>query len=139
MGEVGYRSTTASFLADALVRLGRFDEALAFAAVGERESGTGDVLSQYGWRLARGKALAGLGRVDEALQYVERAVEIAATTDFLAEHAEALLGLADAYVAGGEVRRATERVREALALFDAKGAQVRVAWSRELLERLQAG
>ena len=62
MGERNYISTTAAFLAEALYRQGRDDEALAMTEESEAIADDDDVATQYLWRSVRAKLVA-RGRV----------------------------------------------------------------------------
>ncbi|HEX9641291.1 MAG TPA: adenylate/guanylate cyclase domain-containing protein, partial [Candidatus Krumholzibacteria bacterium] len=65
MGDRNYISTTAAFLAEALLRLGRDIDASEMAAFAETEAAPDDLLTQFLWRGTRGKLLARAGRFEE--------------------------------------------------------------------------
>ena len=66
MGERNYISTTAAFLAEALYRQGRDEEALRMTEESEEIAAADDVATQYLWRSVRAKLVARQGRFDEA-------------------------------------------------------------------------
>ena len=57
IGEKGYLSTTAAFLAESVYLQGRFDEAEQLTQVAERWAVPDDVVTQVLWRGTRGKIL----------------------------------------------------------------------------------
>ena len=61
MGERNYISTTAAFLAEALYRQGRDEEALVMTEQSEEIAAADDVATQYLWRSVRAKLLARRG------------------------------------------------------------------------------
>ena len=66
MGERNYISTTAAFLAEALYRQGRDEEALAMTEQSEEIAAADDVATQYLWRSVRAKLVARRGSFAEA-------------------------------------------------------------------------
>jgi tetratricopeptide (TPR) repeat protein len=77
MGERGSLSTVAAYLADALIDLGRLDEAESMCAVAEEAGAEDDESTQVGVRLGRGRLAAARGSMDEALTSVAGAVALA--------------------------------------------------------------
>ena len=72
MGERNFISTTAAFLAEALYRQDRDDEALRMTEESEEIAAADDVATQYLWRTVRAKLIARAGRYDEAEAMGER-------------------------------------------------------------------
>ena len=108
MGEQNYLATTAAFLAQAVAAQGRHDEAERFIAV-SRDTGAGeDFLAQVIWQGLLARILAARGQLAEAEELARAAVALAARTDFLNQHGDALLELA-------AVRAETGRSSEARA------------------------
>src|SRR6185369_5015176 len=104
----------AALLARALLALDRVDEAEALSHDSEALAGD-DLKAAIAWRGVRAEALARRGEHAGAIELASRAVEIAAATDALLDHADARVALAAAlHVAGrgaeaaAEERRATE-------------------------------
>jgi ATP/maltotriose-dependent transcriptional regulator MalT len=58
MGEQNYISTTAAFLAEALYRQGKLDEAEGYTVLSEKVAASDDVSSQFLWRSVRARILA---------------------------------------------------------------------------------
>ena len=121
IGEKGYLSTTAAFLAESVYLQGRFDEAEQLTQVAERWAVPDDVVTQVLWRGTRGKILVQHESVVAGEALVREAISRAARTDDLNLHADKLMDLA-------EVLRFTERAGEAgsvtadaLELYEAKG------------------
>ena len=124
IGEKGYLSTTAAFLAESVYLQGRFDEAEQLTQVAERWAVPDDVVTQVLWRGTRGKILVQHESVVAGEALVREAISRAARTDDLNLHADKLMDLA-------EVLRFTERAGEAgsvtadaLELYEAKGNSV---------------
>ena len=83
VGELGYLSSAAPLLADALLAQGRDAEALSVTDrwPPERLTVPEDIDAQAGWRRVRAKALARLGEPNEAERLAREAVAMAARTD----------------------------------------------------------
>ena len=94
---------------------GRLREADALTREVEAAASADDVPSQIAWRSVRARVLAARGEHADAEVLAREAVRLAARTDDLRGHAEALLDLA-AVLRGDE-----EGVREAHALLARKG------------------
>ena len=137
-GERANLASIAAQLAEALHAQGRSDEALAATLTSEEASSPDDVHAQISWRVARAKALAQLGRGREAEEFGSAAVELAASTDSPVFTAEALLALAEAHAAAGEVGAGREAAAHAQALYEAKGNIVAARQARTLSEELAA-
>jgi tetratricopeptide (TPR) repeat protein len=105
--------------AEALVELGRSDEAEHWLDKGIETAATEEPTPQMLWRQVRARVLAGRGEHDEAERLAREAVALAEVTDMLNLHADALISLAEVLVlAGKEARPALE---QALALYERKG------------------
>jgi tetratricopeptide (TPR) repeat protein len=136
MGEHNYLATTAAFLAQAVAAQGRHDEAEPYVAV-SRAAGAGeDFLAQVIWQGLLARILAGRGQLAEAEKLARAAVALAARTDFLNQHADALLELAAVLAGAGRTPEARAAVGEALGLYERKGNRVAAARARWGLERL---
>jgi class 3 adenylate cyclase/tetratricopeptide (TPR) repeat protein len=95
IGEVGWLSTVAGLLAEAVYAQERYDEAAELARISADAAGTDDVYSQVLWRSVRAKVLAHRGEHTVALPLAEEAVTLASTTDFLQLRWQALMSRAD--------------------------------------------
>jgi tetratricopeptide (TPR) repeat protein len=136
MGEQNYLATTAAFLAQAVAAQGRHDEAERFIAV-SRDTGAGeDFLAQVIWQGLLARILAARGQLAEAEELARAAVALAARTDFLNQHGDALLELAAVRAETGRSSEARAAGEEALGLYERKGNLVAAARARQRLERL---
>jgi tetratricopeptide (TPR) repeat protein len=136
MGEHNYLATTAAFLAQAVAAQGRHDEAERFIAV-SRDAGAGeDFLAQVITQGLLARILAARGQLAEAEELSRAAVTLAARTDFLNQHGDALLELAGVLAEVGRTREARAAVDEALGLYERKGNLIASARARQQLERL---
>jgi len=123
MGEKGILATTTALLAKALVAQGesRYDEATQLIAISQ-EAGAGEDL--YAQILCQGlsaRILADRGRHAEALELASSAATLAAQTDLLSQHADALLDLAKVLAASGRVSEVHAVAVQALDLYQRKG------------------
>jgi class 3 adenylate cyclase/tetratricopeptide (TPR) repeat protein len=121
-------------LAEVLHLLGRDQEALRFTEEVEATAWV-DVPEQFLWRKARAKVLAAQGDGEQAERLAREAVELAARTDHLEEHADALMTLAEVLRRAGRATEATPALVEALRLYEQKGNTVLAGRAREALAR----
>jgi class 3 adenylate cyclase/tetratricopeptide (TPR) repeat protein len=133
MLERSHLSTVASNLAEALYRQGRLDEAERYTAIGEETGASDDFITQVAWRRTRAGILAVRGEAAEAERLALEAVEVAARTDFLDMHGDALLTLADVLQGSGRRDEAVAAARDALALYERRGNVVSAARARAML------
>ncbi|MCU0670948.1 MAG: nuclear transport factor 2 family protein, partial [Myxococcota bacterium] len=111
----------AALLARALLALGRVAEAETLSHESESLAGD-DLKAAIAWRGVRAEALARRGEHAEAVAFASKAVELAAATDALLDHADARLALAAALRAAGRGREADAEEGRAKELWQAKGA-----------------
>jgi tetratricopeptide (TPR) repeat protein len=135
MGEKGYLATTAAFLAQAVAAQGRDEEAERYIEVSREAAGGEDWSAQMVWQGLRARILAARGQLGEAEQLARAAVALAARTDFLNQHGDALLELAVVLAEAGRTTEARAAVDQALGLYERKGNLVSAARAREWLER----
>jgi ATP/maltotriose-dependent transcriptional regulator MalT len=121
MGEKALLAGTAVMLAQALFAQDRHEEAAEFCRVGAEAAAEDDASAQVGWRAVRAKLLAVEGASHEALALAEEAVRLAAGTDFLTIHAEALLDQGEVLRRAGRETEATAAVRAGEELYRRKG------------------
>jgi class 3 adenylate cyclase/tetratricopeptide (TPR) repeat protein len=123
IGELGYLSSVAPLLAEAVAAQGRDEEAVALTERWrpERLTVREDADAWVGWRRVRARLLARRGEVGEALRLAEAAVAAASRTDFLTAHATALADLAEVLRLAGHPEEAASALRAALRLFERKG------------------
>jgi tetratricopeptide (TPR) repeat protein len=138
IGEHGYLSTMAAFLARAVYELGRFDEAEELMRVSEQAASPDDVGSQLICRGSRAKLLARRGD-DTAAALATEAVSLARSTDFVNVQADTLVDLAETLELLDDPDAAQPAFEEALALYAAKGNLVSAASVERALGRAAAG
>jgi tetratricopeptide (TPR) repeat protein len=128
-GELGNFMFFSDNLAQALLGLGRNDEAEQWLER-RRERDTSEE-AQIVWHRLRGKVLARRGELEEGERLASQAVAIAAETDMLNAHADALVDLAEVLALTGKDRRA--ELEQALALYELKGNLVMAERTRAKL------
>jgi tetratricopeptide (TPR) repeat protein len=116
-----FRSTIAAILAEVLWERGDRDEAATYATIAEEISDADDVLSQVIWRSVRAKLLAAEGNGTDGIAMALAAVEMAAATEEIWLHADALAALGEAHQLAGHPESAGPPLEEALRLYDLKG------------------
>jgi tetratricopeptide (TPR) repeat protein len=119
----------AALLARPLLAEDRGAEAEALSHESEALAGD-DLKAAIAWRVVRAEALARRGEHTPAIGLANAAVEIAAATDALLDHADARLALAAALRAAGRGREADAEEQRAVALWEAKGATVLAGGAR---------
>jgi tetratricopeptide (TPR) repeat protein len=137
LGEAGFRSTVACFLAEALYQQGQLDEAERFAAEGGELATADDFVTQNRSRSIRAKVLARRGENAAAEELAQEAVDIVTRTDSYGEHGEALLDQAEVLRLGGKPEESRAAVEAALALFERKGATAPAERARAFLAELR--
>jgi tetratricopeptide (TPR) repeat protein len=125
LGAEGSRTELAALLGHALFAAGRDDEAEVFAE--EAAAAEGDRVDNVRWRTVKAHVLARRGDGAEAERLAREAVDLAATTDFLRLHGDALLGLCASLTALGDAAGADAARAEAIALYEQKGDVVAAA------------
>jgi tetratricopeptide (TPR) repeat protein len=141
VGELGYLSSTAPPLLDALYRQGKDDEALRLSDRWhpDRLTVPEDVDAQVGWRVVRAKLLARRGALAEAERLAREAVELAEATEYVELTADAYAALGDVLRDAGRHGDAEHALRESLRLHEAKGNLVAAAQIRSRLGKRPAG
>jgi tetratricopeptide (TPR) repeat protein len=133
MGERGYLSSVAAFLAQALYGQGRLDEADDLACRAQANAAPDDLWSQVLSRGTRAKVCASHGAHEEAERHAREAVGRAAATDALDLHGNALIDLADTLALAGRNEEAAACVADALRLYERKGNDVSAERARARL------
>jgi tetratricopeptide (TPR) repeat protein len=136
MGEVAILSTTSALLARALSEQGNDDEALAFTRESEKLAAPEDVVTQMVWRGVQARILAARGQIDEAHALALHAVALAEKTDFLSDHGDALLDLAEVLRVGNRLHETGVASRQALALYERKGNLIAAERAHSFLSAL---
>jgi DNA-binding SARP family transcriptional activator len=123
MGDKGYLATTAALLAKAIAAQDekRYDEATELIAISQEAAAGEDVSALIINQGLSARILADRGRHAEAVGLASSAVALAAQTDLLSQHADALLDLAEVLAASGRAAEAHAEATEALDLYQRKG------------------
>jgi predicted ATPase len=137
LGDNGYLPVSAAFLAKALYAQTRYEEADKLSCIAE-EMSAGDEASKPDWATTRAKLLARQGRMDEAEALASEAVAIAARTDELKDHADALMDMAEVMALGDRHEEAAQHIEAALDLYQRKGVAPAVDHAGRLLKHLRS-
>jgi DNA-binding SARP family transcriptional activator len=123
MGEKDNLSTEAVLLARAIAAQGqaRYGEASELVALGLQTAAGEDLVTEIIGQGLSARMLADAGRHAEANELASSAVALAAQTDLLSQHADALLDLAHVLGAAGLFSEARVSVNQALDLYQIKG------------------
>jgi class 3 adenylate cyclase/tetratricopeptide (TPR) repeat protein len=121
MGEKYYLSTAAGFLAEALYRLDRLEDADRSGQMCADLAAPDDVSSQFLWRCVRGKVLARRGRHEEGELLVREALSLIREAEDPDSQATVLLDLVEVLRLQGKHDEASAAAREATHLFEEKG------------------
>ena len=136
MGESSWLSTVAGFLGQSRLAQGDLDEAERFAVIGNETAGAEDVYSQVVARGVRTRVLCRRGEIAEAEALGQEAVTLAAATDCLHLHGDALLDLAEARLHGQGAAAAAALADDALRLYLKKGNELAAGRLRAQLSNL---
>jgi DNA-binding SARP family transcriptional activator len=123
MGEKGNLGTAAALLARAIAAQGgkRYDEVDQLIAISQEAAAGEDLITEIIGQGLSARMLADRGRHTEATGLASSAVALAAQTDLLSQHADALLDLAHVLTASGRIREAEAAATKALDLYQGKG------------------
>ena len=121
MGERGFLSTIAGFLAHALCAQGEYDEAERFSRASQAAAAPDDALSQVLWRTARAKVQAQRGDAESAETLAREAVQLAEGSELLNTQGDALLDLATVLTAAGRREEALTAAEAAAERYEQKG------------------
>jgi ATP/maltotriose-dependent transcriptional regulator MalT len=137
MGEKTHFSTLAELLSNAVYMQGRYKEAEKLTEECEQAARSNDVHAQIRWRAIRAKVMARRGEFESADKLACEALTFAAESDFLNDHADALVDHAQVLRLGGRREEASSAVESAVALYEQKGNVASAAKARELLDELR--
>jgi predicted ATPase/class 3 adenylate cyclase len=121
MGEQSVLSTTAAFLARAVLAQGRDEEAEELTAESASLAEPDDLLTQLLWRGVQAAIFARRGLTSEAEALAREAVAIGEQTDFLAHRGDTLVDLAHILQEAEREEEAAEVAAEGLHLHEQKG------------------
>jgi predicted ATPase/class 3 adenylate cyclase len=136
MGEHGFSSTIAGFLAQALYAQGDYQEAGRFSRASEEAAAPDDVISQMLWRTSRAKILARQGDLERAEALAREAVRLGEPTDLVNTRADALSDLAEVLALAGRLEEALAALEEAAQLYERKGNLTALRRARSTAEKL---
>jgi class 3 adenylate cyclase len=137
LGEKGYLSGLAPRLARAIYLQGRYQEAEHFTQASEAAAAPDDVSSQSEWRAVRALICARTEQLDAAEDLAREAVQLIERTDYLDQHADALVGLAEILHLSDQSGPAETSARKALQLYERKGNVVSAGRVKAFLEQLK--
>jgi DNA-binding SARP family transcriptional activator len=123
MGDKGNLGTAAALLARAIAAQDdkRYDEIDQLIAISQEAAAGEDLVTEIVGQGLSARTLADRGRHTEAAGLASLAVSLAAQTDLLSQHADALLDLAYVLTASGRITEAQAAATEALDLYQRKG------------------
>ena len=133
MGERNYITTVAAFLAEALYRQERYEDADTLAAFSAEVAAADDLGTQILWRGVRAKLSARTGSFDEAARVASQEVELSRRSDSIVGQADALMDLAEVMRIAGRGDDAATATTEALRLYERKGAIVSADLARAFI------
>ena len=137
MGERGFRSSVAAYIARALYGQGRHDEARELAERAEQSSAADDIWTKTLAGGTRAKVLARQGQEREAEQSAREAAALISGTDALDLRGTALLDLTEVLILAGRGDDARAPAEAALGLFERKGNVVSAEEARAVLVRAE--
>jgi class 3 adenylate cyclase/tetratricopeptide (TPR) repeat protein len=136
IGERGFRSTVGGHLAQALVGLGRIEDAVAILDESEALGSEDDWVTVALVRYGRALIASASGEHDSAVALARGAVSVADERETLNFRAQLWLGLGRILLAADRRDEAREAIVEALRLAELKGSTVFVDEARALLAEL---
>ena len=139
MGDEGHGSTSAAYLAVALCRLGRFDEAEELATIALATGADDDLATKASARSAQALVRSARGEHDEARRLAREAVDLYAGAQSPWFHGDMLIVLSEVARAAGLREDAAEAARAALAAYERKGHEPGMASARALIDEVAAG
>jgi tetratricopeptide (TPR) repeat protein len=134
MEERNYITTTAAYLAEALFRAERHDEADVFATFSETTAAPDDNATQCLWRVVRAKLLSRGGRHEEGVEMAREAVRLARRSDDPVSLGDALVCLAQTLALAGRHPDAQTALDEAIERFEQKGSVASITVAHQLLD-----
>jgi tetratricopeptide (TPR) repeat protein len=117
MGERGYLSSTAGWLAEALYAQGRLDEARQLTGEAQAAAASDDIDAQARWRAARAKVLARAGQFPAARALLDEANAMVSPTCWAGLQAHILMARAEVDRLALEPERAAASLRAALRIY----------------------
>jgi hypothetical protein len=138
MGERGFLSAIAADLADAVLDLGRTEEAEALCAAAEAATAEDDAISLVRAKLVRGRLAAAQGKMREAIAAAADAATLSDEGEYYDIRTGSRLVLAQLLLDAGRGDEARVPAQELLDLARQRGDVVFAARAKALLERASA-
>ena len=138
MGDEGHGSTSAAYLAVALCRLGRFDEAEELATIARATGADDDLATQASARSAQALVRSARGEHEEARRLAREAADLYAGAQSPWFQGDTLMVLSEVSRAAGLPEEAAKAARGALAAFERKGHEPGTASARALIDEVSA-
>jgi tetratricopeptide (TPR) repeat protein len=138
VGDESFLSSAAAWLAQALYRLDRLDEADRWASRAADLGASDDAFNQLYWRSIKAKLLARRGLLVDAESMALEAVAIAETTDDISAQGDVYADLAEVLELAGNHEEAIAGLAQALDRYERKGNLVSAGHIRERLATLTA-
>ena len=138
-GDEGHGSTSAAYLALALCRLGRFDEAEELATIARATGADDDLATQASARSAQGLVRSARGDHDEARRLAREAVDLYAGAQSPWFDGDTLMVLSQVLRAAGHPEETVDAARGALAAYERKGNEPGAASARAFIDDVSAG
>jgi tetratricopeptide (TPR) repeat protein len=136
IGERGYFSTVASWLAEALYAQGRLDEAQQVTEEAKEATMPGDIDAQARWRTIRAKLLARRGQFPAAQRLADEAEALVSSTSWEALKAGVLMAKAEVSQLAGARGQAEACLRAALRIYEDQRAEPLADRARTTLANL---
>jgi predicted ATPase/DNA-binding SARP family transcriptional activator len=137
-GAKSHFSSVSHALSNAVYMQGRYEEAETLTRECEEASRSNDVHANVMWRSTRAKLFARRADFVAAEQLAREAVALAATSDFLLAHADALADLGEVLGLAGRRDEAAEAHRSAIELHERKGNVLAANQMRARLDKLSS-
>ena len=138
-GDEAHGSTSAGYLALALCRLGRFDEAEELATIARTIGADDDLATQASARSAQALVRSARGEHVVACGLAQEAVDLYAGAQSPWFHGDTLMTLADVSRAAGLTERAVDAAAAALGEYERKGNEPGMASAQALIDDVSAG
>jgi class 3 adenylate cyclase/tetratricopeptide (TPR) repeat protein len=122
MGERGFSSTIAGWLAEALYAQGRLGEARQMTEEAQAAAAPADIDAQARWRAVRAKVLARAGQFSAAQALLDEAAMLVSPTCWAALQAQILIARAEVDRLAGAPERAEASLRAALRIYQDRHA-----------------
>jgi class 3 adenylate cyclase len=122
MGERGYLSSIAGWLAEALYAQGRLDEAQQVTEEAQAAAAPEDIDAQAWWRVVRAKVLARRGQSPAAQTLLDEAETLVSPTSWATLQAETLMARAEVDRLAGAPEQAETSLRAALRIYQDRHA-----------------